>query len=122
MQAWLAAHYPNPAISGHRELASFFAEIAPDEAVLYDGYYDGVFTYFVRAGDEKFRRRVVLGNKLLYSTAMRMSGPKQVFAQTKDEILEMLQTRGGARWLALEIGIEDHEIAPYQTFTGNGQN
>lgn len=69
-QGYLAMRHTVPVVSGYGELVSFLERVAPDEPVFYDGYHDGIFTFYVRAGDDRFQRRVVLSSKLLYASAI----------------------------------------------------
>ncbi len=112
VQVRLAAHYPVLSVSGYRELASFMAQVAPDEPVFYDGFDDGNFTFYIRAGDVQFRRRVVLGHKLLYTYAMFAGWREQDFVSSPEEVIDILRQRGGARWFAVEIGKETVQVAP----------
>jgi len=107
-QAW---RIPVPALSGFREAAAFFRRHAPAEPVLYDGYYDGPFTFYVRAGDPGFRQQVVLGNKLLYAYALDQGWHLEEYASTPDQVLEILQSRGGCRWLAIEMSDRSDTLA-----------
>jgi hypothetical protein len=112
VQTGLAARYPVESVSGFRELVSFVERVAPAEPVFYDGYHDGVFTFYLRAGDEGFRRRVVLGNKLLYAFAMVPGWRQQDFVDSPEEVIQVLQDRGGARWMAIERGPRDRVVPP----------
>jgi hypothetical protein len=103
-QSGLAWQRPVPAVHGIREAAAFLAEVAPAEPVLYEGYYNGVFTFYVRAGDPAFERRVVLGNKLLYELGLAGGYHLREFVSSPQEVVGLLQARGGCRWLALERG------------------
>lgn len=111
-QAYLAANYRVLSVSGYRELAAYMARVAPDEPVFYDGFYDANFTFYIRAGDPQLRRRVVVGHKLLYTYAMFTGWRQQDFARSPDEAIDILRRRGGARWLAIEIGKETDKVAP----------
>lgn len=111
-QAFLAAWYRVPAVRGYRELASFLKQLAPEEPVFYDGYYSGLFTFYVRAGDSQFQRRVVVGNKLLYAYALVPGWRQQNFAGSPEEVIQILQRRGGCRWLAVEVTRHDPELLP----------
>jgi 4-amino-4-deoxy-L-arabinose transferase-like glycosyltransferase len=106
-QAWLGSRVYVMSISGYRELVSFLEQIAPDEAIFYDGKHYATFTFYVQAGDPDYQRRVVLGRKLLYAESM-YSEPEK-FASSADEVVEVLQKQGGCRWLA----VADQPDAPY---------
>jgi hypothetical protein len=112
LQTYLAANYRVQSVTGYRELTSFLARVAPEEPVFYDGFYDGVFIFYMRAGDDQFRRRVVLGHKLLYTYAMFPGWRQQNFANSPEEMIEVLRQRGGARWLAIEMGTETESLDP----------
>ncbi len=102
---WSATRVHVPHVSGFREIAAYLQEQAPRDAVLYDGEYDGLFGFYVRAFDPHFERRVALGNKLLYQ-----DGPASTFtpvqksnvASTQD-VVNLLRTRSGCRWVAIEV-------------------
>jgi hypothetical protein len=104
LQSSLAAQYRVPSIHGYQEVVSFLERVAPEEPVFYDGRYDGVFTFYVRAGDEEFQRRVVLGHKLLYTCAVFVGWRQKEFVGSPEEVIDVLRRRGGCRWLALETG------------------
>jgi hypothetical protein len=112
VQAWLAARLPVPSADGYRDVARFLEQVAPDETLFYDGAYDGVFTFHVQANDPAYRRRVVLGNKLLYAWAMVPGWRMQEYATTPEEVVKALRTRGGCRWLAVEMGPAAEQVAP----------
>ena len=110
-QVGVAATYRVTSVSGYQEVAAFLGQVAPEEPVLYDGFYDGTFTFYLRAGDERFRRRVVLGNKLLYTSALFVDAHRQEFVHSPEDVIEVLRHRGGCRWLAIEMGAETENIA-----------
>jgi hypothetical protein len=102
---WSAAAVRVPRVSGFRELAAYLREAAPTDAVLYDGDYDGIFGFYVRALDPRFERRVALADKLLYHY-----GPTTTFAPvetskaaTPDQVVSLLRSRSGCRWVAIEV-------------------
>jgi hypothetical protein len=102
---WSATRVQVPHVSGFREIATYLQEQAPRDAVLYDGEYDGLFGFYVRAFDPHFERRVALGNKLLYQ-----DGPGSTFTRIQksnvastEEVLNLLRTRSGCRWVAIEV-------------------
>ena len=109
-QAWIGAQTHVDRIQGFEQVVDFIEQAAPDEAVFYDGHYDGVFTFLVQAGDSGYRRRVVLGAKLLYASAMVPLYRYQSFAASTEEVVERLQKRGGCRWLAVEKSVRSDQI------------
>lgn len=111
-QAWLSPRVQVASVRGIKDASDFFAQVAPNEPVFYDGYHDGVFTYYVQASDPDYRRQVVLGSKLLYASVVFQHLRLREFALTSQEILETLRTRGGCQWLAIEVGSSSERIAP----------
>jgi hypothetical protein len=101
---WSASRIRVPQVTGFREIAVFLRERAPTDAVLYDGDYDGLFGFYVRALDPRFERRVALANRLLYSY-----GPGASFEWTQtstvasaDDVVALVGSRSGCRWIAIE--------------------
>src|SRR5262249_12058881 len=101
---WQTWHAPSHALRGIQEVADFVRTVAPEEPVLYDGYYHGTFIFYVRAADPGFRRMVVRGNKLLYVDVRAPSRAPRSFASSSTEAVELLRGRSGCRWLAIENG------------------
>jgi hypothetical protein len=104
---WSAAAVRVPRVSGFRELATYLRDAARTDAVLYDGDYDGIFGFYVRALDPTFERRVALADKLLYHY-----GPTTTFAPvetskaaTPDEVVSLLRRGSGCRWVAIEVSL-----------------
>jgi hypothetical protein len=102
---WSASAVRVPDVSGFRELATYLRDTAPTDAVLYDGDYDGIFGFYVRALDPRFERRVALADKLLYHY-----GPTTTFdpvqtskAATPGEVASLLRSQSGCRWVAIEV-------------------
>jgi hypothetical protein len=112
VQAWLAAYVRVPLVDGFRQVARFLEQVAPDEPVFYDGWFDGTFTFHVQSNDPGYRRRVVLGSKLLYAYALVPGWRLHEYATTPEEVVKRLQTRGGCRWLAVEVGKAAQQMAP----------
>jgi hypothetical protein len=102
---WSAGRQHVPQVSGFREVAADLRERAPFDGVLYEGPYDGLFGFYVRASDPGFERRLVLANRLLYE-----SGPTTTFnwvqrsmVASTDDVVNLVRRRCGCRWVALEI-------------------
>lgn len=70
-------------------VAKYVESIAQEEAVLYDGRFDGVFIWYMRTRDPEFRRQVVLARQLISSEFDKN--------QMRKALLET-----GCRWLVLE--------------------
>ena len=98
-QAWFASKVSVMSVSGYRQLMAYIEKIAPDEPVFYDGKYHATFTFYIQAGDPDYRRRVVLGRKLLYSESMNFA--TQEFVSSPEDVVEALQKRGGCRWVTV---------------------
>ena len=91
-----------PVVDGFRAVVAFFENEAPDERIFYDGYYNGVFSFYLRAGDPDFRRGVVLGSKLLYATAISPNLLLTERVLSPAGVVQALRTECGCRWLAVE--------------------
>jgi len=103
-EAWEAPKVYVRSVQGFREVVEYVAQVAPDEAVLYDGRYNGVFTFCVLANDPDYRRQVVLGDKLLLSGKLFWPRPDWGADLSPQEVVNLLQERGGCRLLAIERG------------------
>jgi hypothetical protein len=124
VHARLAAQVRVPSVTGFRQVVEFVEHAAPDEPILYAGYYDGVFTFYLQANDPGYRRRVVLSRKLLFVPTARIedaamastvglltsphgAGPLEAATglypgRGRPVIMDVLQTRGGCRWIVIE--------------------
>ena len=91
-----------PQVKGFKEMVAFFEEVAPEERVLYDGTHNGVFSFYMRARDPDFKRGVVLGNKLLYTSSMSLDRHLSERVSSSADVIRVLQKEGGCRWLAIE--------------------
>jgi len=101
LQAWRRSL---PAVRNFAEIVAFFDRVAPGEPLFYDGKYDGVFIFYVRATDAAHRRRVVRGDKLLYVVPLNRSMEPREFVTSRRDVVKALRTRSGCRWLAVEEG------------------
>jgi hypothetical protein len=54
----------------------------------------------------------VVGQKLLYTYALFPGWRQEDFANSPEQVIDILRQRGGARWLAIEMGKETEKIAP----------
>ena len=102
---WSASGIRVPQVSGFRELAAYLRDTAPADAVLYDGDYDGVLGFYVRALDPMYERRMVVADKFLYQY-----GPSTTFApvqrtnaRTAEDVVGLVHDRCGCRWVAVEV-------------------
>jgi hypothetical protein len=110
LQVWTAKKAPLPSVHGIREVAAFLERVAPNESIFYDGYYSNVFTFYIQAGDPAYTRRVVLGAKLLYASAIEPLWRYRSFVSTSTEVVQVLHERGGCRWLAVEKSKQSEQI------------
>jgi hypothetical protein len=99
---WWLWSAPLAEIHGVQEVADFLAKVAPDEPVFYDGPLHGIFIYYVRERDDDMRRMVVRGDKLLYLSPLNPHVRARKFASTAREVVDVLRTRSGCRWFAIE--------------------
>lgn len=111
VQSGLAARQPVPAIDGFREVVAYVEEVVPEGPVFYDGYHHGIFISYLQASDPDFRRRVVLGSKLLYAYAVHTGWRLEEYAKSPEETVELLRRRGGARVLLIEQGPYMDDVA-----------
>ncbi|MEO8368872.1 MAG: glycosyltransferase [Candidatus Solibacter sp.] len=104
--AWSASRVPTLHKSGFRAIALYLRQHAPEEAILYDGYHDGLFGFYLRAFDPDFRRRLVLGQQVLYhfGPAATFNWEEALSAGSSADVVRLLQTESGCRWLAIEVG------------------
>jgi hypothetical protein len=103
--AWLATRVHVPQVSGFQPIAAFLRERAPSDAVLYDGDYDGLFGFYVRALDPSLERRLALADKVLYhyGPTTTFQWVEQSNVASTDQVVQFLRTRLGCRWVAIEI-------------------
>lgn len=111
VQIGLAARQPVPSIDGFRDVVAYVEELVPEGAVFYDGYHHGIFISYLQASDPGFRRRVVLGSKLLYAYAVHTGWRLEEYAKSPEETVELLRRRGGAHVLLIEHGAYMDEVA-----------
>jgi hypothetical protein len=93
-----------PRVSGVEEAARYLAVHGASDAVLYSGIYDGVFTFYVRALDHEFHRRVVLSNKLLYRYEMgrNFTWVETPFVTSSAQVVALIASQSGCNWIAVE--------------------
>jgi hypothetical protein len=96
--AWLL-RIPN--IEGFQEVAAFLTAEAPTGRFLYDGRYDGTFSFQIRAKDPDFRRGVALGDKLIYSYRFYNPNAKDL-VNSPAELIELLKSESGCSWIVIE--------------------
>jgi hypothetical protein len=127
VQSWLAADVPVESVARFPDVVKVLEQVAPDEPMLYDGNYQGVFTFYLLADDPEYRRRVVRAPDLLAGLPAR--APRLVAANTVGllasspaygpllgaaalppgsdgprQVLQAIQARSGCRWIVVEEG------------------
>ena len=114
--AYNAAGTEVPRVSGFREPAVYLRQEAPADAVLYDGFYDGVFGFYMRGLDPNLERRLARGGSLLYyygqTTTFRWVELPRV--RTVEEVVAAIRERCGCRWIALEAPKFPRELTSTQ--------
>jgi hypothetical protein len=102
-----------PRVSGLREVAGFLRQNGRGDAVLYDGRYEGVFGFYVRALDPSFEQRVVRADELIYqyapTTTFRSIERSRLTSEA--DVADAIRTRCGCRWVALEAGPYQERLA-----------
>jgi hypothetical protein len=99
---WNASSVRVPRVEGFQEVVAYLKSVAPEEMVLYDGKYDGIFSFYVRQGDPNFKRGVVPGDKLLYASAIFPKWQLEQYVSSPHDVVERIQSKCGCRWLAIE--------------------
>jgi hypothetical protein len=99
-----------PEVYGFNQLVAFLEKVAPNGRFLYDGNYDGNFSFYVRARDPEFRRGVVLGDKFVYASRW-VEGPAVDKVHSSSDVVKLLQTQCGCEWLAIEKTGEADRVA-----------
>ena len=105
VQIAVGFNHPVPSIRGVKQVVELAEKLVPEGAIFIDGYRThGVFTFYILAGDPDFRRRVVVGSKLLYAYAVKKRARLREFVTSPQEVLDALRTRSGARVVVVECG------------------
>lgn len=98
-----------PIIDGMRPAAKFLAERPSGATVLVDGEWDGEFVFYMRKYDPA-RRIVLRGSKVLYTFATYKTLGFQSFAETEEQILDLLR-RYGTHYVVVENHDEQATVA-----------
>jgi hypothetical protein len=85
-------------VRGFREVVQFFEINAPEERILYEGHYNGVSGFYLRAGDPDFRRSMAPGHRLPDPTSP---------AEAADRVAQQC----GCRWVVIERSVDQTEPA-----------
>ena len=98
----LAARVHVRDVRGFRDVATYVRSVAPNERVFYDGQYDGIFAFYLRAIDPGLTQAVTRGANLVYSTRL---SPKYGFVEhvsAESDITELLTRECGCRYFVVE--------------------
>lgn len=90
-----------PIVRGFQEVVAFAEQQAPHGRFFYDGRHDGIFSFYLRAGDPQFERGVILGDKLLYASAIYRKWRLTEKVASPEEVVEAFRKRCGCEWLAI---------------------
>ena len=112
VQVVLVFNFRVPHAEGFRSMVETVSEITPGKRFFYEGYYDGTFSYYVRASDDRFERGVSIGSKLLYSTRLTREYGIVEHANSAEEIATLLREQCGCELLLLERDSLLHENFP----------
>src|SRR5262249_29077764 len=111
-----------PMVQGFQEVVGFFEQVAPHGRLFYDGRHDGIFSFYMRASDPKFARSVILGDKLLYASAIYRRWRLTEKVASPEDVVEAFGKRCGCQWLAIARSKNPPNIAAmrylYQALEG----
>lgn len=80
--------------TGYDEAAAYVLGHSESPTVFFDGYNNGYFTYFMRAGDPQRSMYVLRGDKLLSSSSILATHWLDVHAQSEQDILSIFDNYG----------------------------
>ena len=104
LAAWQAVQtfrMPLQRATGYDEVARYVLERSESPVVMFDGFNNGYFTYFMRALDEERGMWVLRGDKVLSSSALMSNRSLEVHAETEEDIKSILD-RFGVEYVAVE--------------------
>ena len=93
-------------VDGFDEIIAFVQKEAPHERVFYDGHYNGIFAFYLLAGDPQFERSMARGSKLLYPSAIDPGWHMVERVGSPSEVVEILRKECGCRWVLVERKID----------------
>jgi hypothetical protein len=106
LHLWAAPRVLVPAASGFQEVVAFLKDNAPDARIFYDGLYNGIFSFYLRAGDPEFKRGVVLGSKLLYASSIDPRWHLTERVSSPSDVVEVLQKECGCPFVIVENPVD----------------
>lgn len=98
-----------PILDGMRQAAEFVSKRPDGTTVLVDGEWDGEFVFWMRKFDPQ-RRIVLRGSKVLYTFASYKTIGFRSFAETEEQILDLLR-RYGTHYIVVENHDEQATVA-----------
>jgi hypothetical protein len=102
IQASNAMRISDRSVSGFRQIVSYLQQFPPGEFVIYDGRYDGVFSFYMLARDLDFRHGVLLFERLPVIATLAWKRDQYKPAVLDEKIRTLIKTRIGAGWVATE--------------------
>jgi hypothetical protein len=103
-QACVAWSVPVPETRGYREIAHYFEQVAPRDAVVFDGFHVGVFGYYALINDPLFERRLINSVQLFYEAGLSDSSHRPHERISPAMVVDLLE-KVDCRWIAIEIGL-----------------
>jgi hypothetical protein len=100
-----------PAVKGMRAVVAFLNQHAPHGYIFYDGYYDGLFSFYIRAHDPQFERGVIVGRKLLYASAIFTDWRLTELVSSPAEVVAAFRQHCGCQWLVIARSKQPLNIA-----------
>jgi len=93
-------------VDGFDEIVAFVQKEAPRERVFYDGHYNGIFAFYLLAGDRQFERSMARGSKLLYPSAIDPGWHMVERVWSPADVVAVLRKECGCRWVLVERKID----------------
>jgi hypothetical protein len=104
----LAAAVRVPRVSGFKEVVAYVDKIVPRGWIFYSGDYDGVFGYYLQAGDRNFSRGMVRSSKLLYVSIIEPRFMMHQNVRCPADVIRLLHDQCGCRYMLIERGASDY--------------
>jgi len=103
-----------PALGGMRGAVDDILKNYKGERLLYEGFYNGVFIFYVRANPNRGDIKIVRGSKAFYAVAVSKEYGLVEFVRTPEQFISVV-SQVGCRWLVFEreevMGVKAAEIA-----------
>jgi hypothetical protein len=103
-----------PLVTGFQDVVAFLEKEVPRGHIFYDGRHDGIFSFYMRIGSPRFERGVVLGDKLLYASAIYKRWRLTEKVQSPEEVVEAFRKRCGCRWLVIGRSSRPYKVDAIQ--------